>query len=188
LEEKMSRTGKRPIAVPQGVKVKLSDHEVTMQGAKGTLTLKMPDVPLVEIKISENEIAITRKEECRDSRRQQGLIRSLLNNQLVGVTEGYKKELDIVGIGYKAEVKGKELLVSVGYAYPKVFHIPDGLSVKVEGGNRIFLESIDKWLIGQAASTIRRIRPPEPYKGKGIRHFDEQIKRKVGKAAAGTGG
>ena len=112
----------------------------------------------------------------------------LLMSQMVSVSEGYKRELDIVGIGYKAEVKGKELHVSVGYASPKVFPIPEGLKIKVEGGNRIFLESADKWLIGQSAATIRKIRPPEPYKGKGIRYSDEQIKRKVGKAAVGAGG
>lgn len=184
----MSRTGKRPIPLPQGVKVKITDHDVTMQGAKGTLTTKLPVAPMIEVKVSENEIAVVRKEDNKDGRRQQGLVRSLLNNQLIGVTEGYKKELDIVGIGYKAEVRGKELHVSVGFASPKVYHIPDGLSIKVEAGNRIFLESVDKWLIGQAAAQIRSIRPPEPYKGKGIRHYDEQIKRKVGKAAVGTTG
>jgi large subunit ribosomal protein L6 len=180
--------GKRAIPVPKDAKVTLKGKEITMQGPKGSLTVKVPETPLAEIKISDGEIVVERKGSSRDSSRQQGLLRALLNNQLVGVTEGYKKELDIVGVGYKAEIKGKELHVSVGFAYPKVYPIPAGLQIKVEGGNRIFLESMDKWLIGQAASTIRKIRPPEPYKGKGIRHFDEKIKRKVGKAAVGTGG
>lgn len=184
----MSRMGKKAIPIPKDAKITLKGSEITMQGSKGTLTATLPETPFAEVKVSDEEIVVERKNASRDSSRQQGLLRALLSNQLVGVTEGYKKELDIVGIGYKAEIKGKELHVSVGFAYPKVFPIPAGLQVKVEGGNRIFLESMDKWLIGQAAATIRKIRPPEPYKGKGIRYFDEQIKRKVGKAAVGAGG
>ncbi len=138
--------------------------------------------------MADNTITVVRKDETNDSSREQGLVRALLSNQLVGVHVGYKRELDIVGVGYKAEVKGKELHLSVGYAFPKVYKIPDGLNVTVEKGTRIFLASMDKWLIGQAASQIRKVRPPEPYKGKGIRFYDEQIKRKVGKAAVGSGG
>lgn len=184
----MSRMGKQPVPIAKGVTVTITDHQIEMKGSQGSLTQKMPEADRVEFKKTDGEIAVTRKDDGPDARRQQGLVRALLMSQMVGVSEGYKRELDIVGIGYKAEVKGKDLHVSVGYASPKVFPIPDGLKVKVEGGNRIFLESADKWLIGQSAATIRKIRPPEPYKGKGIRYSDEQIKRKVGKAAVGAGG
>ena len=186
----MSRMGKKPIAIINGVKVKIDGREVTMQGPQGSTTMTLPDAPLVAAKVSDSEIVVTRNDESADSSRQQGLVRALLQNQLTGVAEGYRCELDIVGVGYKAEVKGKELLLNVGYASPKVYPIPEGLKVTVEKNTRIFLASTDKWLMGQAASQIRKIRPPEPYKGKGIRYFDEQIKRKVGKTAvgAGTGG
>jgi large subunit ribosomal protein L6 len=180
--------GKRPVTIAKGVTVTISDHQIEMKGPQGSLIQKMPEADRVEFQKTDGEITVTRKDDGPDARRQQGLVRALLMNQMTGVSEGYKQELDIVGIGYKAEVKGKELHVSVGYASPKVFPIPEGLKIKVEGGNRIFLESADKWLIGQSAATIRKIRPPEPYKGKGIRYFNEQIKRKVGKAAVGTGG
>lgn len=184
----MSRMGKKPVPIAKGVNVTISDHQIEMKGPQGSLIQKMPEADRVEFKKTDGEIAVTRKDDGADARRQQGLVRALLMNQMIGVSEGYKKELDIVGIGYKAEVKGKELYVTVGYASPKIFPIPEGLKIKVEGGNRIFLESVDKWLIGQSAATIRKIRPPEPYKGKGIRYFNEQIKRKVGKAAVGAGG
>lgn len=184
----MSRMGKQPVPIAQGVTVTISDHQIEMKGPQGAIKQKMPEADRVEFKKTDGEISVTRKDDGPDARRQQGLVRALLMSQMVGVSKGYKRELDIVGIGYKAEVKGKELHVSVGYASPKVFSIPEGLKIKVEGGNRIFLESADKWLIGQSAATIRKIRPPEPYKGKGIRYSDEQIKRKVGKAAVGTGG
>lgn len=184
----MSRMGKKPVPIVKGVTVAISDHQIEMKGPQGLLTQKMPEADRVEFIKTDGEITVTRKEDTPTARRQQGLVRALLMNQMVGVSEGYKQELDIVGIGYKAEVKGEELYLSVGYASPKIFPIPDGLKVKVEGGNRIFLESADKWLIGQSAATIRKIRPPEPYKGKGIRYFNEQIKRKVGKAAVGAGG
>ena len=184
----MSRMGKQPVPIAKGVTVTISDHQIEMKGPLGSLSQKMPEADRVEFTKTDGEIAVTRKDDTPTARRQQGLVRALLMNQMVGVSEGYKRELDIVGIGYKAEVKGKELYVSVGYASPKIFNIPDGLKIKIEGGNRIFLESADKWLIGQSAATIRKIRPPEPYKGKGIRYSDEQIKRKVGKAAVGAGG
>lgn len=184
----MSRVGKKPIPVPKEVTVKIDGRKVSMKGKQGTMEKILPETPLVEVKLTDGEITVTRKGDSKDARRQHGLVRALLQNQLTGVNEGYKRELDIVGVGYKAEVKGRELLLSVGYASPKVFSIPDGLDVKVEKNVRIFLSSMDKWLIGQAASHIRKVRPPEPYKGKGIRHYDEQIKRKVGKAAVGTGG
>lgn len=188
LEEMMSRIGKRPISIINGVKATMKGNSVTMQGPQGSLTLELPNTPLVDVKVSESEITVSRKVESADARRQQGLVRALIQNQLTGVAEGYRRELDIVGVGYKAEVKGKDLLLSVGYASPKVYRIPEGLKVTVEKNTRIFLASNDKWLIGQAASQIRKVRPPEPYKGKGIRHFDEKIKKKVGKAAVGTGG
>lgn len=184
----MSRIGKMPVIIEKGVTVKINDGTIEMKGPKGPLTIKMPKVPHVEFKVTDGEISVTAKADSPDASRQQGLARALIQSQMTGVSTGYKRELDIVGVGYKAEVKGKELHLTVGYASPKVFNIPDGLSVKVEGGNRIFLESVDKWLIGNSAAQIRRVRPPEPYKGKGIRYFEEHIKRKVGKAAVGTAG
>jgi len=184
----MSRIGKRPIQIPSNVKVTISGRVVTMQGPLGSMSVTLPDTPLVELKLAEGALAVNRRGEAADGSRQQGLVRALLQNQLVGVVAGYKQELDIVGVGYKAEVKGDDLILSVGYAYPKVYQIPTGLKVLVEKNTRIFLSSMDKWMIGQAAAEIRKVRPPEPYQGKGIRYFDEKIKRKVGKAAVGTAG
>ncbi len=184
----MSRTGKKPISIEKGVQVEMKGLQVTMKGPQGSMTMKLPHAPLVEVKLSDKEITVARLKDTADARRQQGLVRSLLNNQMTGVFKGYRMELDIVGVGYRAEVKGNKLLLSVGYASPKVFAIPEGLKINVEMNTRIFLSSADKWKIGQAAAEIRRIRPPEPYKGKGIRYYDEQIRRKVGKAAVGTGG
>lgn len=188
----MSRIGKRPIPIPQGVTVTIAEGVATVRGKLGTITAKLPVTELATVAVEDGAIKVARTGDSPSARREQGLVRALLQNHVTGVTEGYKRELDIVGVGYKAEVKsgkdGSELHISVGYAYPKVFKIPPELKVKVEAGNRIFLESIDKWVIGQAAAHIRKIRPPEPYKGKGIRYYDEYIKRKVGKAAVGTTG
>lgn len=184
----MSRVGKKPIEFSKDVKVKIDGRNVSIEGKSGKVTSLLPELPLVEVKVDDGKITVARKNESKDARREQGLMRALLQNQIVGATEGYRKELDIVGVGYKAEVKGKELHISAGYAYPKIYRIPDGLKVNVEKNVRIFLSSTDKWVVGQAAAQIRKIRPPEPYKGKGIRYYDEQIKRKVGKAAVGSGG
>lgn len=182
----MSRIGKRPINVPSTVKFSLNGRVATMQGPQGSLSITLPDTPFVEVKFADGKITVTRREETPDARRQQGLVRALLQNQLVGVIEGYKKELDIVGVGYKAEIKGEELLLYVGYAYPKSYRIPKGLKILVEKNTRIFISGADKWQVGQAAAEIRDVRPPEPYQGKGIRYYEEKIRKKVGKAAVGT--
>lgn len=176
----MSRIGKKPIIIPDNVEVKILDHEIIVKGPKGELTL--PKGELVDYRFEDKTIYVTRKDDSRMARSQHGLRRTLLANAVEGVSKGFEKGLEIVGVGYKAELKKDVLVLNVGYSNPKEYKLPKGISARVEG-NKIFISGIDKQLVGEVAAQIRRIRKPEPYKGKGIKYIDEVIVRKAGKSA-----
>ena len=176
----MSRVGNKPVTITSGVKVSQKDGIVTVEGPKATLTQQIP--PLVSIEITETEVVFTRNDETRKSNAMHGLIRSLVNNMVIGVTTGFKKELSIVGVGYRAALKGKKLDLSLGYSHPVEFEIPAGITITVPEATKIVVEGADKQSVGEAAATIRRYRKPEPYKGKGIRYSDEQVSLKEGKS------
>jgi large subunit ribosomal protein L6 len=181
----MSRIGKKPITIPAGVTVSVKDAVVTVKGPKGTLTQEVDRDIIVEVEGS--EVNVKRPTEQIRHRAMHGLYRSLISNLVKGVTEGYKKELELVGVGFKATNAGNVLDLSLGYSHNIIFDVPKELSVTTtteKGQNpKIFLESADKQLIGQVAAKIRGLRKPEPYKGKGVRYSDEVVRRKAGKAA-----
>lgn len=177
----MSRIGKMPIPVPAGVKIDIKGQSVSVTGKKGSLEREVR--PEMEVVVKDNEILVDMKIDNKKNRAFRGLTRSLINNMVVGVEEGFKKTLIIEGVGYKANVSGSKLTLNVGYSNPVEFELPKAVSASVEQ-NKIALESIDKELLGLTASQIRQVRKPEPYKGKGIRYEDEHIVRKVGKAGS----
>src|SRR5438105_228779 len=183
----MSRIGKKPVPIVKGVKVSVADHHVKMEGAKGKLELHVHPLITVAHDAAKNELVVTRPNDEKQSKALHGLTRALLANMVAGVTEGYKKSLEIQGVGYKAEQKGKDLVLSVGYANTVSMAIPAGLAVQLESPTKIHISGPDKQLVGQFASDLRRVRKPEPYKGKGIRYQGEQVKIKPGKAFAGAG-
>ena len=176
----MSRIGKMPIEVPQGVEVKIADgNVVTVKGPKGTLEQTFNSQ--IKIELNDNVITFTRPNDNKDVRALHGLTRALLNNMVVGVTEGFKKELDINGVGYRAAKQGKTLVLNLGYSHQVDVEEIDGITIDVPNQNKIIISGIDKQKVGQFAANIREKRPPEPYKGKGIKYVDEVIKRKEGK-------
>jgi len=178
----MSRIGNKPIPLPKGVEVKQDGNAVTVKGPKGSLIT--PIVPGIGVKIEGNVVSFTRGDNEGKSRATHGLMRALIANNVTGVTQGFKKELDIVGVGYRAEVKGKEVVFQLGYSHPVRFPIPKGIDVAVDGKTgHITVTGIDKQQVGQTAAEIRSLREPDPYKGKGIKYSDEIIRRKAGKAA-----
>ena len=175
----MSRIGRMPIAVPAGVTVDIAENNhVTVKGPKGTLERTLPAE--MEIKLEGSEITVTRPSDLKKMKSLHGLTRTLLNNMVVGVTEGYTKELEVNGVGYRASKSGKDLTLNLGFSHPVVMTDPEGLESKVDG-NKIIISGIDKEKVGQFAAEIRDKRRPEPYKGKGIKYVDEVIRRKVGK-------
>ena len=175
----MSRIGKMPIAVPAGVTVEVAENnKVTVKGPKGTLERAL--APEMEITLEGNELTVKRPNDLKRNRALHGLTRTLINNMVVGVTEGYKKTLEVNGVGYRAQKQGKKLVLSLGYSHPVEMEDPEGLSTTVED-NKIIVEGIDKEKVGQYAAEIRSTRAPEPYKGKGIKYDYEVIRRKVGK-------
>ena len=176
----MSRIGKKAIAVPAGVKVEISQDQVTVEGKGGKLTTALP--PYVGVELQDDKIVVSQTSDVRAANAMHGLARSLINNMVVGVTEGFKKELAIVGVGYKAALQGKVLNLSLGYSHPINFQIPEGIKITVTPENKIIVEGCDKQLVGETAAQIRRFRSPEPYKGKGIRYVDERIVLKEGKS------
>ena len=178
----MSRVGKKPIQIPDKAKISYDDRILTVQGDKGTLTQSIH--PDVDLKIEDNVMNVTPLKNSRTCRALQGLTRSLVDNMITGVTQGFERTLEINGIGYRAELKGSTIVLNVGYSNPVEFNIPEGVSAAVERNNTIKLSGIDKQKIGSVAASIRKIRPPEPYKGKGIKYAEEYIRRKVGKAGA----
>ena len=179
----MSRVGLQPIPVPSGTKVEVKDGVFTAQGPKGTVSQ-----PLLEgypVAVAEGEVRVSRPGDSGAERSRHGLMRSLLANAVSGVSQGFSKKLDIVGVGYRAEVKERAVQFALGYSHPVVFPIPDGIAIELDArANRLTVSGADKQQVGQVAADIRRLRPPEPYKGKGIKYSDEIIRRKVGKAGA----
>ncbi|PIU55191.1 MAG: 50S ribosomal protein L6 [Deltaproteobacteria bacterium CG07_land_8_20_14_0_80_38_7] len=182
----MSRIGKRPVVIPQGVTVKVDGLKVNVKGPKGDLTISIPAWDCIESKVVKEGFVVNRVDDTRQARIGQGLVRALVANMVTGVTVGFKKELDIVGVGYKADVKGSKLNLNLGYSHPIEFDIPKGIQIAVEKQTHLTVNGADKALLGETCARIRRFRPPEPYKGKGIKYTDEVIKRKVGKAAVGA--
>ena len=182
----MSRIGKQPINIPSGVAVKLDGVTVRVKGSQGELSL----VPRDEINVSVDKdvVNVTRKNDSRTARALHGLTRSLISNMVVGVSEGFTKKLEIVGVGYKAEVKGDILNLSLGFSNPVNYRLPKGVKAAVDKQTLIELKGADKQLVGQVAAEVRGFRPPEPYKGKGIKYVGEIIKRKAGKAGKATAG
>lgn len=175
----MSRIGKLPIEIPSGVKITLDNLLVKVEGPKGTLSRPvMEGISIVE---NNKQLLVTRSDDEPKSRSYHGLTRSLVNNMVVGVTKGFETVLDITGVGYRAEVKGNILTLSLGYSHPINFALPAGISIEVEKMTKVFVRGADKELVGQTAAKIRSFRPPEPYKGKGIKYSDEKILRKAGK-------
>jgi large subunit ribosomal protein L6 len=181
----MSRIGKKPVPVG-AAKVAVQDHLIRVEGPKGKLEFNVHPSISVKMDDAKKELVVTRPDDERQSKALHGLTRSILANMVEGVTQGYKKSLEIQGVGYKAEMKGKNVVLSVGYANTIPVAIPTGVVVQIEG-NKIHVSGPDKQLVGQFASDLRRVRKPEPYKGKGIRYEGEQVKIKPGKAFAGAG-
>lgn len=179
----MSRIGKMPVAVPAGVEVTIADGNlVTVKGPKGTLTQRLE--PSMTIRQEGAELLISRPNDEKENRALHGLTRALLHNMVVGVTEGYKKSLEINGVGYRAAKEGNKLILTIGYSHPvEVSEIP-GITIEVPQPNQIVISGCDKQMVGQFAAEVREKRPPEPYKGKGIKYTDEVIRRKVGKTGA----
>ena len=175
----MSRVGKKPISIPDKTKIAYSDRVLTVTGEKGTLRQAIH--PAVDLKIEDSVMNVTMISEDRNTRALQGLTRSLVANMIKGVNQGFQRTLEINGIGYRAELKGKQVVLHVGYSNPVAFDLPEGISATVEKNNNIILSGIDKQKVGLAAAAIRKIRPPEPYKGKGIKYAEEHIRRKAGK-------
>ena len=175
----MSRIGKKPIDIPAGVKVTIADGNVLVEG-KAKLSMVLP--PRVAAEVKDNQVLVTAVDESRTANAMHGLARSLIQNMVIGVSQGFKKELQIVGIGYKAAVAGSKLNLSLGFSHPIEFAIPEGIKITVTPENKILIEGCDKQLVGETAAQIRRFRKPEPYKGKGIRYVDERIVLKEGKS------
>jgi large subunit ribosomal protein L6 len=176
----MSRIGKLPIPVPSGVEVTISGRDVTVKGPKGTLSHTV--VEPITISQDEGTLSVVRPNDERDSKARHGLTRTLVNNMVVGVTEGYSKTLEIVGTGYRVQAKGSDLEFALGFSHPVLVKAPDGISFAVEAPTRFVVSGIDKQQVGEVAANIRKIRKPEPYKGKGVRYSGEVVRRKAGKA------
>jgi large subunit ribosomal protein L6 len=177
----MSRIGKYPVTVPSGVEVTIDNTLVSVKGPKGTLSHPVKE-PITVSRNDEGEIVVERPDDERESRSLHGLTRTLINNMVIGVTEGYSKGLEIVGTGYRVTAKGSNLEFALGFSHPVVVTPPEGITFSVEGQNKVRVTGIDKQLVGETAANIRKIRKPEPYKGKGVRYEGEQVRRKVGKA------
>jgi large subunit ribosomal protein L6 len=176
----MSRIGRLPIQIPSGVDVKIDGQDVTVKGPKGELSLTVANP--IEVKIEEGQVLVTRPDDERNSRSLHGLTRTLINNQIIGVTEGYTKGLEIVGTGYRVAQKGSSVEFALGFSHPVTVEPPAGISFAVEGNTKLTVSGIDKQAVGEVAANIRKIRKPEPYKGKGVRYAGEVVRRKAGKA------
>jgi large subunit ribosomal protein L6 len=182
----MSRIGKKPVAIPQNVKVAINGRLLSFEGPKGKLSFEYH--PAAKVKIDGANVIVERIDDEQLSRAVHGLTRALIANNIKGVADGYVKDLEIQGVGYKAELQGKTILLSLGFANQLKVNVPDGVAVKVEGqGTKINIAGPDKQAVGHLAASIRRLRKPEPYKGKGIRYVGEQVKKKLGKQFAGAG-
>jgi large subunit ribosomal protein L6 len=177
----VSRVGRLPVDIPSGVDVKISGSHVRIKGSKGELEYTF--APVISIEVKDNQILVTRPSDAREMRSLHGTTRALLQNMVTGVTDGFQKELQLVGVGYRANMSGSNLELNVGYSHTVLVEPPLGITFEVgERNQQIFISGVDKQVVGQVAADIRKIRPPEPYKGKGIRYKDEYIRRKAGKA------
>jgi len=177
----MSRIGKLPVAVPSGVDVKLGESEVVVKGPKGELRQEFLS-QVVGVKLEDGKVIVERKGDAKPHRAAHGLTRTLISNMVEGVSKGFRKSLEIQGVGYRAAKAGEKLNLSLGYSHPVVFEAPKGITLSVEGTNKIHVDGIDKQQVGQVAAKIRGLRPPEPYKGKGVRYEGEVVRKKLGKA------
>ncbi len=181
----MSKIGRQIIVIPTGVTITVNSDTIVVKGPKGELsTLNMPGIVLT---VSEGKAVVTRDNDLPAQRSAHGLIRSLVNNMVMGVTKGFEKKLEMVGTGYRVAMKGQGITLSVGFSHPVDVVPPAGITFAIEGNNVIFIRGIDKGLVGQVSANIRAVRPPEPYKGKGIKYSDETVRRKAGKAAKAAG-
>lgn len=177
----MSRVGRKPVPIPAGVKVDVKAGEIVVTGPKGGL--RQPLLPGVEVTVRDGQVCVQRRSDEKPDRERHGLLRSLIANMVAGVTQGYRKELQVVGVGYRADLDGRDLVLSVGYSHPIRVTPPEGIAFEVAGRNDvIIITGIDKVVVGQQAADIRALRRPEPYKGKGIRYMGEAVRRKAGKA------
>lgn len=176
----MSRIGKLPVMVPKNVKVTLTDNEIKIEGPKGTLSQKLGEK--VSVSLTDDKLVVSRADDSKKAREFHGLTRALINNMVIGVTEEFTKELQMIGVGYRAQAQGSKLTLNVGYSHPVLFDVPKGLTVKVEANTNLTVTGFDKQSVGLFASQIRSVRPPEPYKGKGIRYKGETVLRKAGKS------
>lgn len=175
----MSRIGNKPVVIPNGVTVSVNGNNVTVKGPKGELTREFS--PIITINVEETQVTFTRPNDDKESRSLHGTTRAVLNNMVVGVTEGFAKELDLIGVGYRAQLQGTKLVLNVGYSHPVEFTPEAGLTVEVPSNTKVIVRGISKEKVGALAANIRGVRPPEPYKGKGIRYTDEYVRRKEGK-------
>mgnify|MGYP006111569313 CR=1 FL=1 len=180
----MSRIGSKPIEIPENVEIESNQGSILVKGPKGSIEIRIDN--RIEIKLEDNLVMLERKNDEPSVRSLHGLYRSLIYNNIVGVTEGFTKTLELQGVGFKAILKGNDLELSVGYSHTVLFKGVEGIDIKVPDQNSIIIEGIDKGLVGQVAANIRAVKPPEPYKGKGIRYQGEYVRRKAGKAAIGT--
>jgi len=178
----VSRVGRKPITIAQGVKVQAKDHHVTITGPKGELSADVH--PEIALEVKDNRITVTRSSDVKEQRALHGLWRALLQNMVKGVTEGYTKKLELVGVGYRAELKGKKLQLALGYSHPILFEPPTGIKIETPSQTNITISGIDKQLVGQVAAQIRAMRKPDPYKQKGVRYTGEVLKKKAGKTGA----
>ena len=178
----MSRIGKQPVVLVKGVKVKVDNRSVLVEGSKGKLEFALPEA--IKVEVTAENIVVKREKEDKSTRSMHGTVRALINNMVKGVSEGLKKELDIIGVGYKAQMKGKNLVLNIGFSNPVEMAVPADLKVSTPAATKIAVEGIDKQCVGEFAAKIRRLYPPEPYKGKGIRYSGEEVRKKLGKALA----
>lgn len=182
----MSRIGKKPVSVPAGVKVGVSGSTITIEGPKGKLSYTF--APKFKVDVKDNAVSVTRPSDSKQDKATHGLIRSLVNNMIIGVTAGYQKDLEVVGVGFKAAVQGKVLNLQLSYSHPINYPIPEGVTIETPKPNIIIVKGTDKAKVGEAAAEIRDFYRPEPYKGKGIKYVGEHVRRKAGKAVAGAAG
>ena len=178
----MSRIGNRKLVIPEGVTITEENNVITVKGPKGELTTKLANN--ISVKVEENTLEVLRSNDNANTKSMHGTINALINNMMTGVTKGYEKGLEIIGVGYRFTLKGNVLVVSAGYSHPVEMEIPEGITVEVPSNTEVTVKGIDKVLVGEFAANIRKVRQPEPYKGKGIRYKDEHVRRKEGKKAA----
>ena len=175
----MSRIGNKPVVIPAGVTIDLKDNTVTVKGPKGELSYTFnQNITLVQ---NEGEVVFTRPDDSKENKTIHGTTRAVFNNMVVGVTDGFQKELELIGVGYRAQLQGKKLVLNVGYSHPVEFTPEEGLEIEVPSNTKVIVKGYDKQKVGELAANIRGVRPPEPYKGKGIRYVDEFVRRKEGK-------